>query len=147
MKREDFPVRINGLSLLMMLILLCLCVFGMLSLSTAGAQLALAQKNAAHTAASARCEADADRLLARTYDAAAAAGSPQELAAALTQLGFTVTADGAGLTAAAETASQDGMHAALTVSVGADGAVTVTRYALLPDALGDYSSGPSLYTG
>lgn len=141
-----FPMRINGLSVVMMLILLCLCIFGVLSLSTAGAQRNLSERSAQHVAAASRSEADAERLLASVYDAAAAQPGGEALETALRALGFAVEAEFDGsLTASAQTGSQDGLHVALTVTISPGGAVTVREYRLVNETAGGYGDSFTLY--
>lgn len=80
-------LRLNGLTVVMMLVLLCLTVFGVLSLTSASAASGLAQKNAEHTAAYAECDAEAQ---ARLFAAAnAALGAEQNSDLAQNELGET----------------------------------------------------------
>lgn len=64
MNNERFTMRINGLSILMMLILLCITVFAVLTLVSSVSQDRLSEKYASYVSGSAEADADAQRRIA-----------------------------------------------------------------------------------
>ncbi|MEG2083911.1 MAG: hypothetical protein RRY38_04850, partial [Oscillospiraceae bacterium] len=79
--REHNPsgFRLNGLSIVLMLVLLCLTVFGVLSLVTAKAAENLSRKNAVHIENYAACDASAQKTLYLIREALGSATPDSEL--------------------------------------------------------------------
>lgn len=69
--KDAFSMRINGLSVLMLMILLCITVFAALALVSANSELTLSQKNAEYISDYAECNRDAQHVLAEVADAIA----------------------------------------------------------------------------
>ena len=135
-----YPIRINGLSVVMMLILLCLSVFGLLSLSTAGAQRKLSMKNAQHAAAVSLCEADAEQLLAAACNALAQ--SPSDPSVPLRNLGFETQIQQDGTCyATAQTTVRESLSVYLCLRVEKNGSIRVEEYRLVSET--DYTYDPA----
>ncbi|MEG2633515.1 MAG: hypothetical protein RSA97_02865 [Oscillospiraceae bacterium] len=130
-KQEFFSMRINGLSVIMMLILLCLTVFGVLSLVSANAELRLSNKNASHIAAYSQCDAQAQHALSDICNSVASAENYDEIAAILNGYGkYCATVLEDGISVDFETEKFDSLSIDVKLNIDSNRKVTVEKYML-----------------
>ncbi len=120
-------LRLNGLTVVMMLVLLCLTVFGVLSLTSASAASGLAQKNAEHTASYAECDAEAQRRLFAAANAALEGSQSADLSQ--NELGETIIAF--------TTERHDGLAISVKAALN-NGALEISSYKLITENTLEY---------
>lgn len=143
-------VRMGPISLIALVVALCLAVMSVLAVTTARANRALAERQAAFTADDYANEAVAQEFLARVRAAAADGADPAAQAAELAAAcaggdGATVTAAGENGRVELHVEAQSGRCLDVLLSVGEDGEVGVEAWRAT--TLWDEDTGDVLWTG
>ena len=101
MKNKNFSVRLNGLSILLLMLLVCLTVFATLALVSANSEYKLSQRAREHAESAAACDADAQsavlELTSLLKDIPATADFPSQMLEAARHIGYddsAATSDG-----------------------------------------------------